>query len=50
MSMSTNRASGVVAVSLSHVLLGGLLIVMIAALSAGCREATQAAAEPPPTV
>jgi len=31
MSMSTNRASGVVAVSLSHVLLGGLIAVAIAA-------------------
>jgi RND family efflux transporter MFP subunit len=50
MSMSTNRASGVVAVSLSHVLLGGLLIVMIAALSAGCRQPTEAASEPLPAV
>ena len=44
--MSTNRASGVVAVSLSRVLVGGLAAVVIAALSAGCREATKAAAEP----
>ena len=50
MSMSTNRASGVVAVSLSHVLLGGLLIVMIVALSAGCRQPTEAASEPLPAV
>src|SRR2546422_286627 len=50
MSMSTNRASGVVAVSLSHFLLGGLLIVMIAALSAGCRQPTEAASEPLPAV
>lgn len=48
--MSTNRASGVVAVSLSHVLLGGLLIVMIVALSAGCRQPTEAASEPLPAV
>src|SRR5258705_475397 len=38
------------AVSLSRVLVGGLMAVVITALSAGCREATQAAAEPPPTV
>src|SRR2546428_2250040 len=38
------------AVSLSGVLVGGLMAVVITALSAGCREATQAAAEPPPTV
>ena len=48
--MSTNRASGVIAVSLSHVLLGGLLIVMIVALSAGCRQPTEAASEPLPAV
>src|SRR5437867_8324119 len=50
MSMSTNRASGVVAVSLSRVLLGGLLIVMIRALSAGCRQPTAAASHPLPAV
>jgi len=38
------------AVSLSRVLVGGLMAVVIAALSAGCRETTQAAAEPPPAV
>ena len=48
--MSTNRASGVIAVSLSSVALGGLLIVMIAALSAGCRQPTEAASGPPPAV
>ena len=50
MSMSTNRASWAIAVSLSRVLLGGLLIVMITALSAGCRGSTEAASEPPPAV
>src|SRR5882724_787560 len=49
MAMRTNRASWVFAVSLSRVL-GSLLIVGIAAVSVGCREATQAAAEAPPTV
>ena len=34
------RAAWVVCVSPSRVLLGGLLIVMIAALSAGCRQST----------
>src|SRR5882724_2881380 len=38
------------AVSLSGVLVGGLMAVVITALSAGCREATQAAAEAPPAV
>ncbi|PYO04608.1 MAG: efflux transporter periplasmic adaptor subunit, partial [Candidatus Rokuibacteriota bacterium] len=38
------------AVSLSGVLVGGLMAVVITALSAGCREATTAAAEPLPTV
>jgi len=38
------------AVSLSRVLVGGLMAVVIAALSSGCREATQAAAEAPPAV
>src|SRR5207245_8272213 len=33
-----------------HVLLGGLIAVAIAALSAGCRDATRAAAEPLPVV
>jgi len=50
MSMSTNRASWVVAMSLSRVLFGGLLMVMIAALSAGCRGSTEAASEAPPAV
>src|SRR6266704_5429900 len=36
--------------SLSRVLVGGLTAVVIAALSAGCREATRAAAEPLPAV
>src|SRR3989440_978932 len=37
--------------SLSRVLMGGLMAVVIAALSAGCRDATTAAAaEPPPAV
>jgi len=38
------------AVSLSRVLVGVLMAVVIAALSAGCREATKAAAEPLPGV
>jgi membrane fusion protein, multidrug efflux system len=46
MSMSTNGAPWVVSVSLSRVLLGGLLVVMSAAVSAGCRQSTEAASEP----
>jgi membrane fusion protein, multidrug efflux system len=49
MSQQASRA-GVFTVSLSRVLVGGLMAVAIAALSAGCREATKAAAAPPPTV
>src|SRR5256712_1708159 len=49
------RARGVVMnpqawLSLSRVLVGGLMAVVIAALSAGCRDATTAAAEPLPVV
>src|SRR5256712_4400051 len=50
MSRSPTRASGVGAVTLSHFPLGGLLIVMIVALSAGCRQPTEAASEPLPAV
>src|SRR5947209_18165577 len=38
------------AVSFSRALMGSLMAVVIAALSAGCREATRAAAEPLPAV
>src|SRR2546425_11519314 len=55
MQRERRRARGVVMnpqawLSLSRVLVGGLMAVVIAALSAGCRETTQAAAEPPPAV
>ena len=49
MSQQASRA-GVFTVNRSRVLVGGLMAVVIAALSAGCRQATPTAAEPPPTV
>ena len=49
MSQQASRA-GVFAVSLTRVFVGGLMAVVVAAVSAGCRETTNAAAAPPPTV
>ena len=49
MSQQASRA-GVFAVSLTRVFVAGLMAVVVAAVSAGCREATNAAAAPPPTV